>query len=111
MTFPFPTPITVCREPWCETTTDPLGNSTFDYGTAEELPAYSIAPHVVEQGAATITETEVADLDVYMPKTEVSVKDRFMVDGKPFEVVGVQDWTRGFHGWDCGIVVQLKKVS
>jgi len=93
------------------TSTDPLGNTTVTFGSPTQLLAFSIAPHVIEVGSTTLTETEVADLDVYMPKADINLKDRFSIDNVDYEVVGVQDWTMGFHGWQPGIVVELKKVS
>lgn len=110
MTHAFPTPLSVGHKVATKST-DLLGNTTIIYGSPSSLPAYSISPHTVEVGSTTLTETEVADLDVYMPKAAINLKDRFSIDNVDYEVVGVQDWTMGFHGWQPGIVVELKKVS
>ena len=106
-----PTPYTLIREPYTGDTEDGLGNSVPGFGAPETLKAYSIAPHTVEQGSATATETSVADVDVHMPKTTVNVKDRFVEDGQRYEVVAVQDWTKGFHLVPFGIVVELRRVT
>ncbi|AWH14410.1 head-tail adaptor [Mycobacterium phage TChen] len=108
----FPTPYTVTRLPFTgESTYDSTGEEIPVWGDPVELPVYSIAPHLIEQGSTTVTETQVADVDVAMPKALVELKDRFEFDGDTYEVVGVQDWTRGFHGWAPGIVVELRKVT
>lgn len=88
-----------------------LGNTIRGFGDPVSVQVISIAPHTVEEGLTTTTETEVADLDVRMPKTAVNLKDRFVVDGQDFEVIAVKDWTRGFHGWEPGIVVELRRVE
>lgn len=107
----FPTPYTVSRHPYTGDTEDALGNTIPTFGTPVSVEVYTIAPHTVEQGSTTLTETQHVDLDLYAPKTAVSVKDRFTVNGDSFEVVGVQDWTQGFHGWKPGIVIELQKVT
>lgn len=107
----FPLRHTVTRLPYEGQTTDGLGNATGEFGDPQPLGVYAIAPHTVEQGSATATQTQVADIDVYAPKTPVSLKDRFVIDGDDFEVTGVQDWTKGFHGFQPGIVVQLQRVT
>lgn len=106
----FPTPFTLSRKPYVETT-DGLGNTKPDFGDTVAFPAISVAAHQQEQGSASITETAVADLDVYAPKAAVSLKDQFTIDGLDYEVVSVADWTMGFHGWQPGIVVQLRRVK
>lgn len=90
---------------------DALGNTISVFGPAEERLVYSIGPHVAEEGSATLTETEVADVDMAMPKVPVSLKDRFELEDGKYEVVGVRDFTMGFHRWEPGIVVELQKVT
>lgn len=107
----FPTPYALLRKPHTGDTYNDDGIAIPTFGTPVSVPVISIAPHVVEQGSATSTETVVADLDVFMPKTTVALKDRFVVDGEDYDVVGVQDWTKGHHGWQPGIVVELQKVT
>ena len=107
----FPTPYTVVREPYIGDTEDGLGNTIPGFGDPETLRVISISPHIAEQGSATATETSVADVDLFMPKTAVNVKDRFIEDGQTYEVVGIQDWTKGFHEWKPGIVVELRRVT
>lgn len=107
----FPLRHTVTHIPYTGTTEDGLGNTVPAFGDGVSVGVYAISPHTVEQGSTTITQTEVADLDVFMPETTVNLKDQFQIDSDTFEVVGVQDWTKGFHGWQPGIVVELQKVS
>lgn len=108
MTFPTPFAVTLKR-PTGTPTEDEDGNTVeTPSGTGTELPAYAIAPHVVETRTdATMLDTW--DLDVYMPKAAVDTSDRMVVDGVTYDVVDVQDWTQGFHGWQPGIVVGLRK--
>ena len=108
----FPLRHTVTHIPYSGDAEDSIGNTIpGDYGDPVQLGVYAVSPHTVEQGSTTITQTQVADLDVFMPKTTVSLKDQFTVDGDTYEVVGVQDWTKGFHGWEPGIVVELQRVT
>ena len=97
--------------PYNGKTDDGLGNTVITYGDPVEVKVYTISPHVVEEGTATSTQTEVADLDVSMPKRAVNLKDRFSDDDGTYEVVGVRDRTKGFHGWQPGIIVELQKVT
>lgn len=105
----FPISYTVTHIPYGDDAEDALGNTVPSFGDPIERGVYAIAPHVVEQGSATSTEIEVADLDVFAPKFPVDLRDKFSIDGQDFEVVAVQDWTRGFHGWVPGIVIELKR--
>lgn len=88
-----------------------MGNTVPGFGEPVEVGVYAIAPHTVEVGSTTATETSTADVDVFMPKAAVSLKDQFTIDGAVYETVGVQDWTKGFHGWQPGIVVELRRVT
>jgi hypothetical protein len=107
----FPVTLTLSRTPYNGESESVLGNTSPSYGDAVPFGAIAVAPHTVEEGSTTSTETQVADLDVYAPKTSVSLKDKFTIDSNEYEVVGVQDWTLGFHGWKPGIVVELRRVS
>ena len=104
-----PTPQTVTRNPYVGDTVDGLGNATPTYGTPEQVSVYSIVPRTTNQETTWAT-AEDAELDVYMPKTTVDMKDRFVIDGDTFTVAAATDWTRGFTGWQSGIVVELKRV-
>lgn len=107
----FPVTITLSRTPYDGESESGLGNTTPGYGDAVPFGAIAVAPHTVEEGSTTSTETQVADLDVYAPKQTVSLKDQFTINAETYEVIGVQDWTMGFHGWQPGIVVELRRVS
>lgn len=108
----FPIAHTVTRKPYQGDTCDGLGNTIpGGYDPAETVGVYAIAPHTAEFGSDTITETQVVDVDVFMPKSAVSLKDLFVIDGDDYETVAVRDWTKGFHGWEPGIVVELRRVA
>lgn len=104
----FPALFTVQHETCNGFTENDDGNTIPTYSDPVDRPAYCWAPHIVETRADT-TYLETADLDLFMPKTVVGLKDLFIVDGSVYEVVDVQDWTKGFHGWAPGIQVMLKK--
>ena len=101
--------ISVTHKPY-SASKDALGNTTDGYGTSVTRLVYSIGPHVELRGSATITETAVADVDIAMPKAQVALRDLFEFGDGPHRVVGIRDMTRGFHGWQPGIVVELEKV-
>lgn len=107
----FPLRHTVTHIPCIGASHDMLGNTVPAFGDPVSREVYAVAPHIVEDGVGTSTEMEIADVDVYGPKFPVTVKDRFVIDGETFEVIAVQDWTRGFHGWEPGIVVELRRVT
>jgi hypothetical protein len=106
-----PAPYEVGHKAFLGYTNDPLGNSQPTWDAPESVPVYAIEPHEVDEGMGTLVEQEIADLDILMPKIPMSLKDRVCVDGEDYEVVGVDDWTFGHHGWRPGIVVAVKKVS
>lgn len=109
MTFPIRHSVT--RLPYEGDGDDGFGNTESQFGPGVTVGVFAIAPHTFEEGSNTRTETEVADLDVFMPKATVSAKDRFVVSGDTYDVVAVKDWTQGFHGWEPGIVVELRRVK
>lgn len=101
---------TVYRKP-AVTGVDALGNTTVSHGPVIELAAYGVAPHLERTGDGSMVETDRADIDIFMPKTEVATGDLFTVDGRDYRVVKVDDWTMGLTGWQPGIVVALKGVT
>lgn len=108
MTIPARIPIT--HAPYDGETTDGLGNRVPAYGTPVTRKVYSIAPRTREQ-TVTWSTSEVADVDVFAPTFAVDLKDRFVIDGDTYEVVGRTDWNHGFHGWKPGLVIELKRVD
>ena len=107
----FQTPFALTRKPYVGDTYNADGIAIPSFGAPVAVPVISISPHVEEKGSDTATETVVADLDVFMPKVAVKLKDRFVVDDDDHDVVGIKDWTKGFHGWQPGIVVELRRVA
>lgn len=110
MTAPFPTPYSVTHTPYDGTAQDDWGNSVPAFGDPVTRLVYGWAPHLTEM-RDSVSTVEEADTDLYMPPTTVNLKDRFTVDGALYEVVGVQDWNHGFHGWTPGIVAELCRVD
>ncbi len=108
MTIPARIPIT--HVPYDGESFDDLGNRVPAYGQPKTVRVHSVAPRTREQ-TVTWSTSEVADLDVFAPVFPVSLKDRFVVDGDTYEVVGRTDWTHGFHGWKPGVVIELKRAE
>lgn len=104
----FPAPFTVTHQACDGYTENDDGNTVLTYAAPIDRPAYCWSPHTVET-RQDITYLETADLDLYMPTAAVDMKDLFTVDTVTYEVVDVQDWNFGFHGWAPGIQVALKK--
>lgn len=104
----FPTPYTVTHLPAGAATEDADGNTVDAFGSGTDLPAIAISPHVDETRTNT-TYLDTWDVDVFMPKAVIDTEDRMVVLGVTYDVVKVADWTHGFHGWQPGIVVGLRK--
>lgn len=103
-----PAPFTVTLLTAGTPTEDADGNTVEGFPSETQLAAISIAPHVDEKRSGE-TYLDTWDLDVFLPKTAVSTQDRMIIDGVTYEVVNVADWTLGFHRWQPGISVGLKK--
>lgn len=102
--------IPVTHTPVTGSGSDSLGNTVPTYGAPAAAMAYSVGPHKAMHGSESITETETADVDMAMPKRVVSIKDRFTVDGTSYEVVAVRDQNLGFHRWQPGLVIAMRKA-
>jgi hypothetical protein len=108
----FPALRTVSYIPFADSTVDSLGNTVLGYGTPVDIAAMAWAPHGTETWPGTTTLVETADIDLYLPKgTAVGLKDRFIVSGAQYEVIGVHDWTDGLIALPSGLVVALREVS
>ncbi|AFA45016.1 head-tail adaptor [Mycobacterium phage WillSterrel] len=108
----FPTSFVVTRIPHVGDSSDGLGNTKPQFGAGVAVAAIQLAPHVQMMGSATITETQVVDVDLYLPAgSPVTVRDRIGIGADVFDVVAVRDWTMGFHGWAPGLVAELRKVT
>ncbi|UXE04480.1 head-to-tail stopper [Mycobacterium phage Aubs] len=108
----FPVSFTVTHYPHVGDDSDGLGNTIPVFGPGVPVGAIQLAPHVQVIGSATMTETEVVDVDLYLPVgSPVAVKDRVEFGADVFDVVAVRDWTLGFHGWAPGLVAELRKVA
>lgn len=104
----FPAPFTVTHQACSGYTENDDGNTVLTYATPAERPAYCWAPHGAETRDDT-TYLETVDLHLYMPTAAVGLKDLFTIDSVTYEVVDVADWNFGFHGWEPGLHVALKK--
>lgn len=110
----FPAPFTVGHSTCSGFSEDGDGNSIPTYSASAEIPAYCWGPHTASSWSSVEARTdttylETAELDLFLPKTTVDLKDLFTVDGVVYEVVDVADWTHGFHGWQPGVLIALNK--
>jgi len=112
----FPTPYTVAHQPYTGLAVDPLNN---------EVPAWDDTVMVKVIGWRLTQSQEMGDytsrqvIDGVLltpPGLEVHVRDRFTLPERPggmggtFEVVEVSDVGHGFHQWNPGGVVKLRKT-
>lgn len=108
----FPTPYLVLHERCIGVSEDEDGMGddvpTFDYGI--DRPAYGWRAHRKENVDGHSSRV-VAEVDLAMPSAPVGLMDRFTINGEVFEAVGIRDNNNGFHGWQPGIVVELKRVT
>lgn len=104
----FPALYTVTHLPAGTPSEDADGNTRDTFGAPQTLAAIAVAPHVTETRTGE-TYLDTWDLDVFMPKADIDTADRMEVFSVTYEVVKVADWTTGFHGWEPGIVVGLRK--
>jgi hypothetical protein len=116
----FPTPYHVLHVDKTAGGDDGLGNPTEVYTLEPKTrPVIAFAPAGSSAGVSDQNNAVDWDLDVYLPAGWLpTVGDKLVVPmphdleaPNVFEVVGVQDWTLGFHGWPAGGLVKLKRVG
>lgn len=106
----FPAPFTVTHTPCVGVTQDSRGNDVPAHGPAVSRSAIAYSPHRKELTDGH-TSRDIAEVDLALPSTAVSLMDRFTLNGQEYEVVGVRDNNGGFHGWKPGVVAELKRVT
>lgn len=109
-----PTPCTVTREVYTPGAADAHNNATDAWATAVPVAVHGWAPasadkEPFESGRSPV----VRDLDLYAPAGTVSApRDRWTVDGVPYESVGHhEDYTHGPFGWAAGVHINLLRVE
>ncbi|MDF1902750.1 hypothetical protein PXH78_26945 [Mycolicibacterium smegmatis] len=66
------------------------------------------------ENTAGYTSRVVSDIDLLAgPDVSMTVRDRIYLpgDATPYEIVEIQPYNNGFHQWQPGSVVKLKKVT
>lgn len=119
MTFPLRQ--TLDHYPWSPSTEDELGNPIDTWAeTPTEVKVFgwsigiveSLAGNVTASGSAWRATAEMFDAQVSAPVTwEPGLRDRVALQGDLFEVTSVRKQDSGFHGWQPGNVVLLKRVE
>lgn len=109
-----PTPYTVTREVYTPGAADAHNNVTDAWAAAIPVLVHGWAPasadkEPFESGRSPV----VRDLDLYAPSGTVSApRDRWTVDGTPYESVGHEDdYTHGPFGWAAGVRINLLRVE
>ena len=105
-----PTPWTVQHLAYAGTTEDDRGNEIPAYASPVTRPVFGwSAPQSSEPKVAGV-ESVVVTLEVFAPTFPVSDRDRMVVDGDTFEVVGdPEDYNHGPFGFAPGMVVNLTR--
>lgn len=109
----FPAPHTVGHQVFTGTGEDDLGNDIETWAAPVNVKVIAYQSAMAENINGYISRV-VADVDMATPPDlVVSVRDRFILpdDEKPFEVVAIDDANHGFHQWEPGNVVKLKRVT
>lgn len=102
--------IPVTYTPCTGVTEGSLGNDVPAFGTPVSMKAYSYQPHRKETLDGH-TSRDVAEVDLAIPPLSVNLMSKFTIGTDTYEVVGVRDNGGGHHGWNPGVVVELKKVT
>ncbi|MCB1287419.1 MAG: hypothetical protein KDB47_06930 [Mycobacterium sp.] len=111
----FPLPFTCLHEPYTAGEADAHGNTTPGWGEPAEVACVWWSPSSQEPSSPPTGGDRVAADVVIVVDSGLAVdhRDRFTVDGKPFEVVGLpKDYDHGPFG--CSPqrrIVELKWVS
>lgn len=108
----FPTPWTVQHEVFEGWGQDDLGNDVLIWADPVNRRVIGWNASYLETLDGHTSQVE-SDIDLLIPPTfTVTAQDRFTLpDAGQFEVVGVEDCNRGFHQWQPGSVVKLKRVT
>ena len=109
-----PTPYTVTRAVYTPGAADAHNNVTDAWADAIPVLVHGWAPGSGDKEPAEPGRTAVVrDLDLYAPAGTVSApRDRWTVDGTPYESVGhEEDYTHSPFGWDAGVRVNLIRVE
>ncbi len=106
----FPTLWTVDVLPYAGSAADDYGNSSPSYGQPVPQPVYAWAPTTTDE-VTVDRDVATTDLTLLAPASfSCSSRDRVVVDGKTYEVVGdVQDFNHGPFGFSPGIRVLLRR--
>lgn len=91
--------------------TDAHGNPVESWAAAVDVPVIALSPGSDEPAAAN-RDLSIVEWTVYAPAgTSVGARDRVVVDGREFEVLGeVQDYTRGpWVNPVAGVVFELRR--
>ena len=107
----FPTPYTVDHYPWSSDETDELGNAVDGWtDDPTPVPVYSFSVGTTETLAESAAG-ETYDATVCAPPAWIpGIRDRVGLPDGVYEVVAHRLQCNGFHGWQPGNVILLRKA-
>ena len=108
----FPTSWTVAHHVAVIVAEDELGNNSVIFDAPVPRAVIGIAPVTVEELGA-YTSRSITDVDLYVPADfTCDLQDRITLpNGDDYEVIGMSDFNFGWHQWQPGSVVKLKRVT
>lgn len=108
----FPTAQTIGHAIYTPGTVDAHGNPTDTWASPVNVGVYGYGPRSDSNSAEPGGTQVITGLTVLAPMFAVDPRDRFVVAGKTYEVVGeVGEWDSGPFGYEPGMTVNLKRVE
>lgn len=115
----FPAAVAITWHSFTGTGIDSLGNEgeSWASGAARYVIGYGEARtekpgDFIGVGTGALATRVVADMHVYIPPGFAwTMRDRAVIGGDLYEVVGLNDSEHGFHGWAPGSTLRLKRVT
>lgn len=108
----FPTPWVVEHEAFEGWGIDDLGNDVLIWADPVNRNVIGWHASYLETLDGHTSQVD-SDIDLLIPPTfTVTVQDRFTLpDAGSFDVVAIEDCNHGFHKWQPGSVVKLKRIT
>lgn len=90
---------------------DSLGNDVPVLADPQPVGVYSWSMRADADLNNSFTARKIQVASIEMPGYDWSLMDQFLLDdGPPYEVFVVTDCTHGWHDWQPGIVLQVRRV-
>lgn len=111
--YPFPAPWSVGLRVFSASAEDAHGNTGEGWAAPVDRAVYGWAPPQSREPKTAGVESVVVDLELFVPPDWTSdPRDRVVVDGKTYEVIGEpEDLNHGPFGFTPGYVVNLSRAE